>query len=98
MLICDTSRPVNSVVGRLPFYARLIMTNVEEEIREIVNRETAAWNTKDIKLLMSIFHPDMVWPWPPTEQSHDSLEWVFWADKYNYERWSRNWQILFDTH
>jgi hypothetical protein len=39
------------------------MKIVEEEIVEIVNRETRAWDTKDIKLLMTIFHPDMVWPW-----------------------------------
>jgi ketosteroid isomerase-like protein len=74
------------------------MQRVEEEIREIVNRETTAWDTKDIKLLMSIFHPDMVWPWPPSPKSHDPIDWTFWAGRYDYERWSKNWQQLFDTH
>jgi len=74
------------------------MQSVEEEIREIVNRETMAWDTKDVKLLLTIFHPDMVWPWPPTPQHHDPVNWVFWAGRYDYERWSRNWQQLFDTH
>lgn len=74
------------------------MTKPEEEIQEIVDRETRAWNTKDIKLLMSVFHPDMVWPWPPNEHAHDPAEWVFVAGRYNYERWSRDWQTLFDTH
>src|ERR1044072_8557111 len=74
------------------------MTGVEEEIKEIVDRETRAWDTKDIKLLMSVFHPDMVWPWPPDSHSHDPIDWVFWAGRYDYERWSRNWQALFDTH
>jgi ketosteroid isomerase-like protein len=74
------------------------MTKLEAEIQEIVDRETRAWNTKDIRLLMSIFHPDMVWPWPPDAHSHDPVEWVFHAGRYNYERWSRNWQTLFDTH
>jgi ketosteroid isomerase-like protein len=74
------------------------MKNIEEEIIEIVNRETRAWDTKDIKLLLSIFHPDLVWPWPPTAHSHDPMDWVFWAGRYNYERWSENWQRLFDTH
>jgi ketosteroid isomerase-like protein len=74
------------------------MKNIEEEIIEIVNRETRAWDTKDIRLLMTIFHPDMVWPWPRTAHSHDPMDWVFWAGRYNYERWSRNWQGLFDTH
>ncbi|HVF56350.1 MAG TPA: DUF4440 domain-containing protein [Pyrinomonadaceae bacterium] len=72
--------------------------SVEEEIREIVNRETRAWDTKDVRLLLSVFHPDMVWPWPRTEHSHDPSDWVFLAGRYDYERWSRNWQTLFDTH
>lgn len=74
------------------------MSKVEAEIREIVERETRAWDTKDVRLLMSIFHPDMVWPWPPTSRHHDPADWVFWAGRYDYGRWSRNWQQLFDTH
>jgi ketosteroid isomerase-like protein len=74
------------------------MKNIEEEIVGIVNRETRAWDTKDIKLLMTIFHPDMVWPWPRTAHSHDPMDWVFWAGRYDYDRWSENWQRLFDTH
>lgn len=74
------------------------MSEVETEIREIVNRETRAWDTKDVELLLSVFHTDMVWPWPPTAQHHDPVDWIFWAGRYDYERWRRNWQQLFDTH
>ena len=74
------------------------MSTIESEIREIVNRETRAWDTQDVRLLLSVFHPDMVWPWPPTSSHHDPVDWVFWAGRYDYERWSRNWQQLFDTH
>ena len=35
------------------------------EVTEIVDRETRAWDTKDVRLLLTVFHPDMVWPWPP---------------------------------
>ncbi|HLL71530.1 MAG TPA: nuclear transport factor 2 family protein [Pyrinomonadaceae bacterium] len=70
----------------------------EDEIREIVNRETRAWDTKDAALLLTVFHPDMVWPWPPDASSHDPATWIFWAGRYNYERWRANWQELFDTH
>jgi len=42
-----------------------------DQIEEIVNRETRAWDNQDVKLLLSVFHPDMVWPWPPTADSHD---------------------------
>lgn len=74
------------------------MSGVETEIREMVDRETRAWDAKDVALLLSVFHPDMVWPWPPTARDHDPATWVFWAGRYDYDRWARNWQRLFDTH
>ena len=30
----------------------------------------------DSETLVSIFHPDMVWPWPPDEHTHDPVHWV----------------------
>ncbi len=74
------------------------MDNPHREIEEIVNRETRAWDTKDARLLISIFHPDMVWPWPPTPNAHDPLAWVMEWGRYDYERWTSGWQELFDTH
>jgi len=72
--------------------------NIKKEIEEMVNRETRAWNTRDVELLMTIWHPDMVWPWPRTPQSHDPLDWVLECGRYDYERWKRGWQKLFATH
>jgi ketosteroid isomerase-like protein len=72
--------------------------SAEDSIREIVDRETRAWNAKDVGLLLTIFHPDMVWPWPPTDAHHDPVDWIFWAGRYDKQRWSRNWQELFDMH
>jgi ketosteroid isomerase-like protein len=74
------------------------MTKEETEITEIINRETRAWDTQDTNLLISVFHPDMVWPWPRTFQSHDPVDWVMPLGRYNKERWCRSWQDLFDTH
>lgn len=74
------------------------MSDVESEIREIINRETRAWNTQDVDLLISVFHPDMVWPWPKTPKSHDPMEWVLEWGRYDRERWRSGWQGLFDTH
>jgi ketosteroid isomerase-like protein len=71
---------------------------VVEEIEALVNRETLAWDTQDVDLLMSIFHHDMVWPWPRTPQSHDPMDWVIEWGRYDYERWKNNYQNLFDTH
>lgn len=69
-----------------------------EEIEEMVNRETRAWDTQDVELLLTIFHPDMVWPWPRTPLSHDPMDWVLVQGRYNYERWKKGWQELFSTH
>jgi len=74
------------------------MDTITEEIREIVERETRAWDTQNVDLLLTVFHPDMVWPWPRTPQSHDPLDWVMELGRYDAERWKRDWQKLFDTH
>jgi ketosteroid isomerase-like protein len=74
------------------------MTTEEIEIKEIVDRETKAWDTQDVNLLISIFHPDMVWPWPRTTQSHDPMDWIMALGKFNKERWSKGWQELFDNN
>jgi len=70
----------------------------KREIEEMVHRETRAWDTQDVDLLMTIWHPDMVWPWPRTPQSHDPMDWVLVWGRYDYERWKRGWQKLFTTH
>ena len=74
------------------------MEEVRKQIEEIVNRETKAWDTQDVNLLMTIFHPDMVWPWPRTNQSHDPMDWVLEIGRYDYDRWKRGWQELFDNY
>ena len=74
------------------------MTQEEKGITEIVNRGTRAWDTQDAELLISVFHQDMAWPWPKTPKSHDPMDWEFVLGRYNYERWKKAWQELFDTH
>jgi ketosteroid isomerase-like protein len=74
------------------------MGGVRSEIEEIVDRETRAWDTGDVDLLLTVFHPDMVWPWPRTVRSHDPMDWVLEWGRYDPERWGRGWQELFDTH
>ncbi|MFW9845369.1 MAG: YybH family protein [Candidatus Thorarchaeota archaeon] len=72
--------------------------SAQNEIEEIVNRETQAWDTQDVELLLSIFHPDMVWPWPPDSQTHDPIDWVLELGRFDYSRWRESYQELFDTH
>lgn len=71
---------------------------IEKEISEIVDRETRAWNTRDVNLLLTIFHPDMVWPWPPHSTAHDPEDWIFGMGRFDAARWKKLWQDLFDTH
>lgn len=74
------------------------MTPVEREIERMVHRETRAWDARDAEALVDLFHPDMVWPWPPDPDAHDPMEWVFVLGRYDRERWKAAWQELFDTH
>ena len=76
----------------------MFKNEIIKKIEEIVNRETRAWNTKDVDLLMTIFHHDMVWPWPKNPQSHDPMDWVLEWGRYNYDRWRNGWLDLFNTH
>jgi len=74
------------------------MTKEESEITGIVDRETKAWDTRNVELLITVFHPDMVWPWPKTPHSHDPMEWELVLGKFDKERWSKGWQDLFDNY
>jgi len=73
-------------------------SEVEQQIRAMVERETHAWNARDADALVDLFHPDMVWPWPPDAHSHDPATWIFPQGRFDRERWRDGWQHLFDTH
>jgi ketosteroid isomerase-like protein len=65
---------------------------------EMVNRETDAWNRKDPDALVALFHPDMVWPWPPAPESHDPMTWIMPLGRFHATRWRAIWQELFDSN
>jgi len=71
---------------------------LKKEILEIVNRETKAWDTQDVELLLSIFHPDFVWVWPKDNKSHNPIDWVIELGKFNYKRWTKIYDDLFSNH
>jgi ketosteroid isomerase-like protein len=70
----------------------------ELEIQTMVDRETAAWDRQDAEGLVDLFHPDMVWPFPPDNAAHDPACWVFPQGRFNRERWRAGWEGLFRTH
>ncbi len=65
-----------------------MMDQAERAIRELV----------DADVLVSLFHPDTVWPWPPDPAAHDPMQWVMPFGRFNGARWKSSWQTLFDTH
>jgi ketosteroid isomerase-like protein len=74
------------------------MGKTKNIIQSIIDCETEAWNNQDAEVLVSIFHPDMVWPWPENEHQHDPAKWIFPQGRYNRERWKNNWNELFRTY
>ncbi|TXT53973.1 MAG: hypothetical protein BAJATHORv1_100058 [Candidatus Thorarchaeota archaeon] len=72
--------------------------DIEREIQDMIDRETKAWDTKDLSILMSLWHPDMVWPWPKNPSAHDPMDWSFEMGRFNYSRWRYIWKELFDSH
>jgi len=74
------------------------MTPVEDQIRSIIDAETAAWNARDAEALVALFHPDTVWPWPPSPDAHDPMTWVLPFGRFDAKRWKDSWQSLFDSH
>ena len=72
--------------------------SADAEIRAMVDRETRAWDRQDADALVSLFHPDMVWPWPPDASAHDPASWVFPLGRYDRRRWKSSWEELFRTH
>jgi len=71
---------------------------MKSAIQEIIDRETLAWNTQNVDLLISVFHPDMVWPWPKDSSAHDPMDWIIVQGRFDRKRWASGWQELFDSH
>ena len=74
------------------------MENQNKEIEFQVNKETKAWNEKDVNSLLELFHEDMVWPWPKNEKCHDPIEWELIQGRYNHARWKKGWEELFNNN
>lgn len=68
------------------------------QIQSLVDRETRAWDTKDVDLLLSLFHPDMVWPWPPTVADHDPATWILVLGRFDEVRWRAFYEDFFREH
>ena len=74
------------------------MGEIEEQIREIVDRETRAWDKQDVELLLSVFHKDMVWPWPEKNADHDPIKWVMVLGRFDYRRWQEFYTKFFEQY
>ncbi len=70
----------------------------ELAIQSVVDAETRAWERKDADSLLGLFHPDMVWAWPPDPDAHDPAGWVWGMGRFDAARWRAVWQELFESH
>ncbi len=73
------------------------MNQIKSLIKSLVDRETEAWNNNDAETLVSLFHPDMVWPWPQNEFQHDPAMWTFPQGRFDKQRWKQGWENLFQN-
>ena len=64
----------------------------------MVKRETRAWDTQNIDLLLSLFHPSMAWPWPMVVTGRDPIDWVPGMGRFDEARWRKLYQDLFTNH
>jgi len=71
------------------------MSKMEEEI---INRETKAWDTQNVELFLTIFHKDMVWPWPANNADHDPINWKLFLGKFDYNRWKNIYTNFFNEN
>src|ERR1043166_4596266 len=69
-----------------------------DAIQAAIDAETQAWNARDVERLLDVFHPDMVWPWPPGVDAHDPADWIWGMGRFDAARWRSVWQELFDSH
>jgi hypothetical protein len=72
--------------------------DAEADVREVVDRETRAWDTQDVELLLSVFHPDMVWPWPRSYTSVDPIDWRLVMGRFDAARWRGRYEDLFNRY
>ncbi len=71
------------------------MREVRAAIQEIIDRETKAWDTQNVHMLLSVFHKDMVWPWPEKSVDHDPATWKMELGRFNYQRWRTFYKAFF---
>jgi ketosteroid isomerase-like protein len=72
--------------------------SAEDDVRAAIDRETRAWDTQDVDLLLSVFHQDMVWPWPRTYTSVDPIDWRLVLGRFDDARWRAAYEELFTTY
>ncbi len=68
------------------------------EIQEMIDREGRAFDTADAELMITIYHPDMVWAWPPHSRAYDPMEWIMRLGRFNYDHWLKMTKLFLDTH
>jgi ketosteroid isomerase-like protein len=75
-----------------------VAISAESAIQALIDNETAARDRLDADTLVSLFHPDTLWPSPASPTAHDPLPWIMPLGRFDRERWKKGWLELFRMH
>lgn len=68
------------------------------DVQDVINQETRAWSEKSTDLLLSVFHPDMVWVWPTDPKVVDPATWAMPNGRFDRTRWEETYRAWFDEY
>jgi ketosteroid isomerase-like protein len=71
--------------------------SVIDRIEEMVHREAQAWDERDVDLLLSTFHPDLVWVWPADGEAGDLTATKLQVSRFDPDRWHQGWSRIFSN-
>ena len=71
--------------------------SVVDAIENVIHRETQAWDEGDVDLLFGIFHPELVWIWPPTGFVGDLLGSKLQVSRFDPDHWRAGWSSIFSN-
>lgn len=69
-----------------------------EDILEMLEAESLAVSRGDTNALLKLFHPDMVWVWPPNRDAHDPADWESPLGRFEAPRWAAAINAFFEAH
>lgn len=71
-------------------------SNSRQHIMEVLERESRAWSARDVDGLLSVFHPDAVWPFLFNRLNPSPMVWRLTLDRFDSSAWGTYFQRIFE--